>query len=50
MRNQIIALEYKPYGMISVSIPIPVLKILGRFSVDDKITGGIVVKTANNIK
>ena len=50
MRYQVIGLENKTDGMVSVSIPVTGFVFLGTFSVDNKISVGIFVKTAYDIQ
>ena len=50
MRNQIIALKYKADSVIAVSIPVGILILFGRFSIDNQITACILVKTAYDIE
>ena len=47
---QIIALKHKAYGVVSVTVPIPIPKILGGFAVDYEVTAGILVKTPDDIQ
>ena len=44
------ALEYKAYRTVSVNVPISVVIFFSRFSVDDKVTRGVSVKTADNVE
>ncbi len=50
MRDQIIVLEYKTDGFISIGVPLPVGKVPGGFSVDDQIALGILIEATNNIQ
>ena len=50
MRNQVVTLEYKADGVIAVSIPIPVLKILCGAAVDDQVAFGVLIQTADDIE
>ncbi len=50
MGNQVVALEYKAHRMIPVGIPVPVMILFCGFAVDNQVTGGIVVKTADDIQ
>ena len=48
--DEIIALENKADGMISVGIPIAVTEILCGFAVDDKVSLRVAVKTSYDIE
>lgn len=50
MGDQVITLEYKADGMVSVCVPVPIFKLFCGFSVDHKITGGVTVKATYNIQ
>jgi len=50
MGYQIIALENKSDRMVTVRVPIPILKILGGFAVYNKVALGILVQTAYDIE
>ena len=50
MGNQIIALENKADGVVSVSVPIRVLEIFCGSSADDQIAARILVKSADDIQ
>ena len=50
MRNEIVALENESNPVVAVIVPIAVFKILGRYSVDEKIARGIVVKAADDVE
>ena len=49
MRNQIIALEDKAYGVVPVGIPVSVLIFFRGDSIDDQIAAVIAVKPSDNI-
>ena len=48
--DQIIALKNKADGMIAIGIPVGVLVLLGRASIDDQITVAVVIQTAENVE
>ena len=50
VRDEVITLEHKSNRMIAVGIPICILETLGRAAVDEEITLGIAVKTANDVE
>ena len=50
VRNQVIALENKADTVVSVYVPVAVTVKLCADTIDNKITGGVSVKTANNVK
>ena len=50
VRDQVIALKYKTDGMVSMAVPIPVAKILCRFSVDNQLAAGILIQSADDIQ
>ena len=50
MRDEVIALEDEAYSVVSVNVPVPVLIILGASAADDKVAGGIVVKSADDVE
>ena len=50
VHDQVIALEHKADGMISIGIPIPILVLLGGGTVNDQVAFGIAVQTADNIE
>ena len=50
MRDQVIRLENETDRMVTVCIPVSVLVILGGSSINDQITGGVLVKTADNVQ
>ena len=50
MGNKIIALEYEADGVVSVSIPIAILVHGGGFAVDQQISRGIAIKSADDIE
>jgi len=47
MWDQVVALEYKAYGMVAVSVPILVFEIFCGGSVDDEIAACILIQPAN---
>ena len=50
VRDKVVGLENKADGVVSVYVPIPVLKGFGGASVYHKVTGGILVKTADYVQ
>ena len=50
VRNKVVALENKSYAMVAVNVPIAVAVGLGASSVDNEITRGVSVKTADDVK
>ena len=50
MRDQVVGLKYKTDRMVSVCVPVSVFVVFGRSSVDDQITGGVLVETADNVQ
>ena len=50
MRDQIVGLKYKAYGMISISVPIGVSEVFCRFAVYDKVSGGVFIQAAYDIQ
>ena len=50
MRYKVIALEYETDGVVPVGVPVGILVLLGTDAVDEQITAGILVKTAQNVE
>ena len=50
MWYQVIALENEAYRMVTVRIPVPVLILFGRDTVDNKVAAIVTVKSADNIQ
>ena len=50
VRDQVIALKDETDGMVAVGIPIPRGKVLRRASADDKIAGGILIQSADDVQ
>ena len=50
VRNEVVALEHEADRVIAVGIPIGVLVELGGNAVDDQITAGVLVETADDIE
>ena len=50
MRDQVIALEHKSYGVISVGVPVSVLVFFGTYPVYDQIPGSILVESAEYVE
>ena len=48
--DQVVALEHKANRVVAVSIPIPVLVVLGGAAVDDQVTIGVLIQTADNVQ
>ena len=50
VRDQVIALKDETDGMVAVGIPVPRGKVLRRASADDKIAGGILIQSADDVQ
>ena len=50
MRNQIVALKNESDRMVSVGIPVSVLILLCRYSVDNQVSAVITVQPSDNIQ
>ena len=50
MRNQVVALEHKAYGVVSVRIPVAVFILFRGNSVDNQIAAVVSVKPADDIE
>ena len=50
MRDKVVALENKAYAMVTVNVPVYVLEVTGAFSVYDEISGGVLVKAADDVE
>ena len=50
MRDKIVALEYKTYGMVAVDVPVCGFVLLRGLPVDYKIAAGVLVKTAYDVQ
>ena len=50
MGNEVVALEYKADGVVSVRVPVAVFIFFCRNTVDDKISAVVAVKTADHIQ
>ena len=50
MGDKVVALKDKAYRVVAVSVPISVLVILGGNAVDNKVTRGIMVKSADDVE
>ena len=50
MRNEVIALEHKADAVVAVGIPIAIVKVLGRNTVDQQITGIKVIEPTDNVE
>ena len=50
VRDEVVALEDKAYAMVAVGVPIPILEVLGGFSVDEQVTVGVAIQTADDVE
>ena len=50
MRNEVIALEHKADAVIAIGIPIAIVKILGRNTVDQQVAGIEMIEPADNVE
>ena len=50
MRNEVIALEHKADAVVAVGIPIAIVKVLGRNTVDQQVARVKVVESADNVE
>ena len=50
VRDKVVRLKNETDGMVSVSVPVRVREIFCGLPVDDQITGGVVVKSADDIE
>ena len=50
MRNEVIALEHKADAVVAVGIPIAIVKILGRNTVDQQVAGIEMVESADDVE
>ena len=50
MRNEVIALEHKADAVVAVGIPIAIVKVLGRNTVDQQVARIKVVESADNVE
>ena len=50
MGDKVIGLKNKTNGMVAISVPIPILIVLGGGAVDDQIAVGVAVQPANDIE
>ena len=50
MGDQVVALEYKPDGMVAVGVPVPVFVILGGAAVDQQIAAGVLIQSADDVQ
>ena len=49
MRNKVVALENETDGVVSVRIPVSVLILFSRRTVDDEVSRGIVIETSDYV-
>ena len=50
MRNEVIALEHKADAVVAVGIPITIVKVLGRDTVNQQVARVKVIESANNVE
>ena len=50
MRNEVIALEHKADAVVAIGIPIAIVEVLGRNTVDQQVTRVKVVESADNVE
>ena len=50
MRNEVIALEHKADAVVTIGVPIAIVKILGRNTVDQQVARVKVVEPADNVE
>ena len=50
VRDQVVALEYETDGVVAVGVPVTVGELLGGFSVDDQVTGGVAIQAADDVQ
>ena len=50
MRNEVIALEHKADAVIAVSIPIAIVKVLGRNVIDQQVAGIEMIEPTDNVE
>ena len=50
MRNEVIALEHKADAVVTIGVPIAIVKVLGRNTVDQQITGIKVIESTDNVE
>ena len=50
MRNEVIALEHKADAIVAVGIPIAIVKVLGRNTVDQQVARVKVIQSADNVE
>ena len=50
MRNEVIALEHKADAVVTVGIPIAIVKVLGRDAVDEQVTGIEMIEPTDNVE
>ena len=48
--DEVVALEDKADAVVAVGVPIPILEVLGGFSVDEQVTVGVAIQTANDVE
>ena len=50
MRDEVIALEHKADAVVAVGIPIAIVKVLGRYAVDQQVTGIEMIEPTDNVE
>ena len=50
MGDQVIGLEHKADGVVSIGVPIAVSKLFGGLSVDDKIAGAVLIQATDDVQ
>ena len=50
MRNEVIALEHKADAVVAVGIPIAIVKVFGRNTVDQQVTGIEMIESTDNVE
>ena len=50
MRDEVIALEHKADAVVAIGIPIAIVKVLGRDTVDQQVAGIKMIKPADNVE
>ena len=50
MRNEVIALEHKADAVVAIGIPIAIVKVLGRNTVDQQVTGIEMIEPTDNVE
>lgn len=50
MGNQVVALEDETDGVVPVGIPVPVFKFFGGGSVDDQVSGCVLIQSSDDVQ